>query len=95
MTTKDDDLSEQQRLVLEYLQARRTLTPMIALISLGIGSLTSRVAELRRLRNPDGTRRYIIGDKWCKDHHERRYKTYWLGDKEPEEHQEPTNADAV
>lgn len=74
----DPELTQQAKLVLAYLEERRTLTPMIAMVSLGIGSLTARIAELRR----NG---YIIGDVWEKDHFNRRYKTYWLGEERPKE----------
>ena len=42
-------LSPQCTLVLEYLQSGRALTNLIAITNLGVGSLSSRVAELRTL----------------------------------------------
>jgi hypothetical protein len=74
----DPELTAQAKLVLAYLNERRTLTPMIAMISLGVGSLTARIAELRKAG-------YDIGDEWVKDHFNRRYKTYWLGTERPKE----------
>lgn len=76
--TSTPDLNAQATLVLDYLKGGRTLTPMIAMVSLGIGSLTSRVAELRRAG-------VEINDSWEKDHFKRRYKTYWLGKERPKE----------
>lgn len=71
-----EGITAQAQLVLDYLKAGRTLTPMIAMVSLGIGSLTSRIAELRKAG-------VEIGDEWYKDHFKRRYKTYWLGKEKP------------
>lgn len=42
-------LTTQQTIVLDYLKQGRTLTNKVALTCLGIGSLSSRVAELRKL----------------------------------------------
>lgn len=65
------DLTPQQRTILEYLQAGRTLTNQIALNNLGIGSLTSRVAELRSMGHG-------IKEEWGSDFHGKRYKKYAL-----------------
>lgn len=46
MTTKQ--MSAQQAIVYEYLKAGKTLTNQVALNCLGVGSLSSRIAELRR-----------------------------------------------
>jgi hypothetical protein len=68
-------LSAQQRLVVDYLKAGHTLTPLIALTNLGIGSITSRVAELKAggypiIATPDN------------DFHGGRYMKYtWAKDK--------------
>lgn len=43
-----DSMSQQCFLVLEFLRSGKTLTNLIALTTLGIGSLSSRVAELRK-----------------------------------------------
>jgi len=45
-------LTPQQQLVVNYLRAGHTLTPLIALTNLGIGSITSRVAELKKAGYP-------------------------------------------
>lgn len=45
----DKKLTSQQQIVLDYLQMGRTLTNKVALTCLGVGSLSSRVAELRKL----------------------------------------------
>lgn len=68
-------LSPQTKLVLEYLQSGRELTGMIAFMNLGVASLTSRVAELRKAGiQVDGT--------WSSDHFERKYMKYRLPKKE-------------
>ena len=46
---KDVKLTTQQQIVVDYLKRGRTLTNKVALTCLGVGSLSSRVAELRRL----------------------------------------------
>lgn len=61
----------QRRLVLDYLLAGRRLSNLIAITNLGVGSLTSRVAELRR----DG---YNIQSETKSDHGGKRYVSYWL-----------------
>lgn len=40
-------LTEQQRRVKDYLDSGRTLTNIVAITCLGVGSLSSRVSELR------------------------------------------------
>ncbi len=42
-------LTPQQETVLSYLKKGRTLTNKVALTCLGVGSLSSRISELRRL----------------------------------------------
>lgn len=64
-------LSVQQALILNYLKAGHTLSTQIALVSLGIQSLSSRVAELR-------SRGYGITSETAKDYHGRTYFKYEL-----------------
>lgn len=64
-------LNPQESLVYEYLQKGKTLTNMIAIVSLGVGSLTARIAGLRRLG-------LEIADEWAEDHFNKRYKRYWV-----------------
>lgn len=71
MSTNEKGLSPQTKLVLEYLQSGRELTGMIAFMNLGVASLTSRVAELRKAGIP-------VQDKMSTDHFKRRYKKYWM-----------------
>jgi hypothetical protein len=71
-------LSEQVRLVHEYLLTGRKLTNLVALTNLGVGSLSSRIAELRGM----GVR---ILDEWKKDHGGKRYKAYRLETSKAEE----------
>lgn len=66
-----DDLSAQNRLLVEYMQAGRTLTNHVALLELKIGSLSSRISELRRFGWP-----VKISSK--RDHYGRRYYAYSL-----------------
>jgi len=65
----DAPLKPQTQLVLDFLKTGKTLSNVIALMTLGVGNLTTRIAELRKLGHP------IIGD-WKADHHKRRYKSY-------------------
>jgi hypothetical protein len=64
-------MKPQTRLVLHYLQSGRKITTFVAVNSLGVASLSSRVAELRRLKFP-------VRDEWAKDYHGARYKRYSL-----------------
>lgn len=66
-----DGLSTQNRLIIEYLSKRGPLSNQTAIIELGIGSLTSRVAELRK-------RGYNIVGEDAEDFHGHRYKKYTL-----------------
>lgn len=80
-------LSPQTKLVLDYLQSGRTLTSLIAITNLGVGSLTTRVAELRKAG-------FAVLDRWDTDHFERRFKKYWM-DVPAREHMEAEKAKAV
>lgn len=64
-------LTPQCQLVVDYLRSNRTLTNHIAITFLGIGSLTSRVAELRKLG-------FDIMRGAAKDFHGKRYIRYVL-----------------
>lgn len=70
MTAK---LSSQCVLLLDYMKRHRQLTNLIALTNLGIGSLSSRIAELRRAG-------HAIKDQWQEDHFGRRFKKYWIAE---------------
>lgn len=65
-----EGLAPQTRLVFDVLANGRIVTGLIAMTTLGVTSLTSRVAELRKLGMD-------IRDEWGVDHNERRYKKYW------------------
>lgn len=73
MTQTDEAVAykPQTQLVLDYLQSGRTLTTLIALTNLGVGSLTTRIAELRNAG-------IAVIDEWGVDHFDRRYKRYWI-----------------
>lgn len=76
--TPEKHTQTSQQVVLEYLMAGRTLTQQVALACLGIGSLTSRIAELRR-------KGYKIKGEWRVDRFDRRYMAYDL-DKDTSEY---------
>lgn len=67
------DLSTQQQLIVNYLRAGHTLSTQIAMVSLGIASLSSRVAELRAMG-------FEINSEEARDYHGRRYLKYTLSD---------------
>lgn len=67
------DPSPQAMLVHDYLKSGRKLTNLAALTSLGIGSLSRRITELR-------VAGHTILDEWGADHWGRRYKRYFLPD---------------
>lgn len=64
-------ITPQAALVLDYLTSGRKLTPLVAHMTLGVASLTARIAELRK----NG---HTIQDAWEADHFNRRYKGYWM-----------------
>lgn len=66
-------LSTQCTILLDYLQSGKHVSNMIALVSLGIGSLSSRVAELRAAGYP------VAGESKM-DINGRRYNSYSLED---------------
>lgn len=70
-------MSPQASLVLDYLNKGRKLTPLIAHVTLGIASLTSRIAELRRHLQATNDPQQIVGE-WEVDGFQRRYMAYWL-----------------
>lgn len=49
MKVELSELSDQQRRVYEHLKSGKGLSNLIALASLGVGSLSSRISELRRM----------------------------------------------
>lgn len=67
--TDQPRLTTQQQIIWDYLKAGRTLTNKLAIIALGIGSLSSRIAELRKMG-------YEITDEYETDPFERRFLKY-------------------
>jgi N-acetylmuramoyl-L-alanine amidase len=67
----EDKLTPQQRLILDYLGAGRTLTTKVAVTSLGIMSVSSRIAELRKMGHP-------ILEREARDHFGKRYLKYFV-----------------
>lgn len=59
----------QAALVIEYLASGRGLSGLIAHTVLGVTSLTTRIAELRKLGLP-------ITGKWHSDHNNKRFMVY-------------------
>lgn len=55
------DLTKQQQVILDYMKPGRTLTNIVAITCLGVGSLSSRVAELRRKGYPINAERDVDG----------------------------------
>ena len=64
-------LTGQQDILMKEFKAGRSLTVMVAHTCYGIASLTSRVAELRKLG-------YNIEDEWRTDRFDRRYQVYFI-----------------
>ena len=60
-----------------YLGTHRSLTQSIALNNLGVGSLTSRIAQLRKKMKAAGDTERIL-DEWKKDFNGKKYKQYHL-----------------
>jgi hypothetical protein len=64
-------LGPQNQKLLRYLMGGRSLTPAMAFMTMHIGSLTSRISDLRKAGYP-------IMDEWKKDANGADYKSYWL-----------------
>jgi len=62
-------LGPQDQLVHEYLVSGRALTTMVALVNLGVGSLSRRITTLRKAG-------LNVVKEWGEDHFQRRYKKY-------------------
>lgn len=69
------DLTPQQQRIVDYLSESGALTNTVALTCLGIGSLSSRIAELRKLG-------YDITDEMDEGFDGRSFKKYRLRKKE-------------
>lgn len=72
-----EKLGPQDKLVYDYLTSGRALTNMVALVNLGVGSLSRRITTLRQAG-------LDIVTEWGTDHFERRYKKYAINKGEEE-----------
>ncbi|MBO6814575.1 MAG: hypothetical protein JJ891_06930 [Rhizobiaceae bacterium] len=63
-------LAPQTRLVYDVLSSGRILTGLIAMTTLSVSSLTSRISELRAAG-------LDIQTEMARDHNGKRYKKYW------------------
>ena len=70
------NMTPQLKLLYEVFMAGRKLSKLTAMTTLGVGSLTTRVSELRKLG-------LNVVAKWEGDHFDKRYKSYALA--KPEE----------
>lgn len=70
-------LSPQTRTIYQYLQTGRTLSQVIALTNLGVGSVTSRISELRKALAKEGDTERVV-DEWKNDFSKQKYKSYKL-----------------
>ena len=65
------NLGPQQRLVYDYLMTGRALTRQVAINTLNVQEVTTRIAELRKMG-------LDIKDAWKRDFGGTRYKAYWV-----------------
>lgn len=65
------NLGPQQRLVYDYLMTGRHLTRQVAINTLNVQEVTTRIAELRKLG-------LDVEDQWKRDFSGTRYKAYWV-----------------
>lgn len=65
------NLAPQQRTVYDYLMTGRKLSRQVAINTLGIQELTTRISELKKLG-------LDIKSEFKKDFGGTRYKTYWV-----------------
>ena len=71
------ELTPQTARLFDYLHSGRHITQMIAFVNMGIGSLTSRVSELRKALKKFG-RAECVTDEIRFDSSGRRFKSYWM-----------------
>jgi hypothetical protein len=71
MTSTETSLTPQAKIVLDYLKTGRDLTGLIAMVTLGVVSLTSRISELRKAG-------VNVQTGLSKDHNGKRYRKYWI-----------------
>lgn len=65
------NLAPQQRLIYDYLMTGRALTRQVAINTLGVQEVTTRIAELRKMG-------LAIKSAWKRDYGGTRYKSYWV-----------------
>ncbi|UIY29159.1 helix-turn-helix domain-containing protein [Neorhizobium galegae] len=65
------NLSPQQRLIYDYLMTGRALTRQVAINTLNVQEVTTRISELRKLG-------LEIKSQFKKDFGGTRYKAYWV-----------------
>ncbi|CAH0338380.1 helix-turn-helix domain-containing protein [Rhizobium sp. CECT 9324] len=65
------NLSPQQRLIYDYLMTGRALTRQVAINTLNVQEVTTRISELKRLG-------LEIKSQFKKDFGGTRYKAYWV-----------------
>lgn len=65
------NLSPQQRLIYDYLMTGRALTRQVAINTLNVQEVTTRISELKRLG-------LEIKSQFSKDFGGTRYKKYWV-----------------
>lgn len=65
------NLSPQQRLIYDYLMTGRSLTRQVAINTLNVQEVTTRISELRKLG-------LEIKSEFSKDFSGTRYKKYWV-----------------
>lgn len=66
-----EGLTPQAKIVLDYLKSGRDLTGLIAMVTLGVVSLTSRISEIRKAG-------FEVKTVLSYDHHNKRYRKYWM-----------------
>ncbi len=80
-----EKLSPQNQRLVKYLQTGRSLSSLIALTTMGIGSVSKRVSELNR-------KGYDIVSTWKTDATGREYVSYSLANPEPKNPRKTTKS---
>ncbi|RWI06795.1 MAG: hypothetical protein EOQ89_03435 [Mesorhizobium sp.] len=65
------NLGPQQRLVYDYLMTGRQLSRQVAINTLNVQEVTTRISELNKLG-------LDIKSEWKRDFNDTRYKAYWV-----------------
>lgn len=81
LTNRSFRLTPQSQMLWDYLKTHRSLTSLVAMTTLGVGSVSRRMTEIARDPGVHAflqAGKYEIAKEWSKDGKGRRYIKYFL-----------------